>query len=82
MIESRRSDPYDAKPVIQYAYEKARKLDKPTYVEVSKLNYKFIYTDKQPKVCWSHWKCMPDGEVFAHLAEQGLTEYKYEKVGA
>lgn len=73
-----RSNPYDPKPVIEFAALRAKELNRVTYVRVDW--DKFTYTTMQPKVGRSHWKVEPDGKLFAHLAEPNLEEYKYEEL--
>ena len=72
------NDPFDPKPVIQYAYEEAASTGTSRYVTATK-GY-FACEILQPKPCFSHWKVEVDGDLFAHLGGVEVSEYNYEKV--
>lgn len=75
--ESRYSDQFNPRVVIQYAAEKAQQENKVWYVYADL--GKFIARSVQPSYKRSHWKIEPNGSLFAHLAEPDLKDYKYEE---
>lgn len=68
----------EAKRVIQTAYETARLAKECRYVFSSGLRWCIEAT--QPSFFISHWRVMPNGDLFAHVAEHDTATYKYEEV--
>lgn len=63
---------------IQLAYERARLTGEPAFVTYNEAGWFLVI--EAPPVTKSHWKVLPDGRTFAHIAEPGKTEYLYEEL--
>lgn len=78
MSVAKKSDPYDPKPVIQYAADKAVETGKDQYVASS--GGAFRWTSKQPPTTQSHWRLDHGANLFAHIPEDGLETDQYNYI--
>ncbi len=70
----------EAKRCIQDAYEAASNSGERQYVGYTADGRMWRVRASQPPVDQSHWLVLPNGDTFAHIAEKGLTEYRYEEL--
>jgi hypothetical protein len=75
---ARKADPFDPKPVIQYAANRAATTNQPQYVIAT--GAAFIHLDGQPDASHSHWRIEPNGDLFAHIEANQGSKITYEAV--